>query len=91
MVAAARNPVLTDLSTEFVPVLRKGLVDLHALTGLRAREPDTAHEAHEVLIRAVEDGDPETAAAVLTAEPEDAFGGRCQVVPRRRDASSRLP
>ncbi|MFI5472464.1 FadR/GntR family transcriptional regulator [Streptomyces cacaoi] len=75
VVAAAHNPVLTDLFMEFVPVLRKGLVDLLALTGLRVQEPNTADEAHEALVRAVADGDPETAAAVLTAELEDPFGG----------------
>lgn len=39
---------------------------------------DPDHEAHEVLVRAAADGDPGTAAAVLTAEPEDPFDGRCR-------------
>ncbi|MER5197202.1 FadR/GntR family transcriptional regulator [Streptomyces sp. NPDC002755] len=77
VVAAAHNPVLTDLFAEFVPVLRKGLVDLLTLTGLRVQEPNTSDGAHEALARAVADGDPEAAAAVLTAELEDPFGGRC--------------
>ncbi|MDR6977472.1 DNA-binding FadR family transcriptional regulator [Streptomyces sp. 3330] len=76
VVAAARNPVPADLSTEFVPVLRTGPVELLAPTCLRVAEPDTADEAREALVRAVEDGYPEAAAAVLTAEPEDPFGGR---------------
>ncbi|MFF1444842.1 hypothetical protein [Streptomyces sp. NPDC058295] len=58
--------------------LRKGLGDLLTLTGLRVQEPDTADEVHEALVRAVADGDPETAAAVLAAELEDPFGGRCR-------------
>uniref|UniRef100_UPI003F597A92 hypothetical protein n=1 Tax=Streptomyces asoensis TaxID=249586 RepID=UPI003F597A92 len=69
------HPVLTDLFAEFVPALRKGQVGLLALTGLRVQEPNTADEAHEALVRAVADGDPEAAAAVLAAEPEDPFGG----------------
>jgi DNA-binding FadR family transcriptional regulator len=62
VVAAAHNPVLADLFTEFTPVLRTGLVELLALTGLRARDPNTADAAHEALVRAVADGDAEGAA-----------------------------
>lgn len=75
MVAAAHNPVLTDLFTEFTPVLRTGLVELLALTGLRTRDPNTADAAHEALVRAVADGDAEGAAEVLRAELEDPFAG----------------
>lgn len=74
VVAAARNPVLADLFAQFTPVLREGLVDLLALTGLRAHDPNTADQAHEALVRAVADGDAETAAEVLRAELEDPFG-----------------
>jgi DNA-binding GntR family transcriptional regulator len=72
--AAAHNPVLTDLFTEFTPVLREGLIDLLALTGVRAHDPNTGDEAHEALVRAVADGDAEGAAEVLRGELEDPFG-----------------
>lgn len=75
VVAAAHNPVLADLFTEFTPVLRTGLVELLALTGLRTRDPNTADAAHEALVRAVADGDAEGAAEVLRAELEDPFAG----------------
>ena len=74
VVAAAHNPVLADLFGEFTPVLREGLVELLALTGLRATDPDTADAAHAALVRAVADGDAEAAAEVLRAELEDPFG-----------------
>lgn len=75
VVAAAHNPVLADLFGQFRPVLREGLVDLLALTGLRAHDPNTGDAAHEALVRAVAEGDAETAAEVLRAELEDPFGG----------------
>ncbi|MCT9080117.1 FadR/GntR family transcriptional regulator [Streptomyces fulvoviolaceus] len=75
VVAAAHNPVLADLFTEFTPVLRKGLVDLLALTGLRTDDPNTADDAHAALVGAVADGDAEAAAEILRAELEDPFGG----------------
>lgn len=75
VVAAAHNPVLADLFTEFTPVLRTGLVDLLALTGLRQQDPNTADAAHEALVRAIEDGDAEAAAEVLRQELEDPFAG----------------
>lgn len=74
VVAAAHNPVLTDLFTEFTPVLREGLVELLSLTGVRAHDPDTGDAAHEALVGAVADGDAETAAEVLRQELEDPFG-----------------
>lgn len=73
VVAAAHNPVLADLFTEFTPVLRTGLVDLLALTGLRAHDPNTADEAHEALLRAVAEGDAEAAVEVVRKELEDPF------------------
>lgn len=75
VVTAAHNPVLADLFHEFVPVLREGLVDLLSLTGLRHHDPNTAHDAHEALVRAVTDGDAETAAEIVRGELEDPFGG----------------
>ncbi|WP_329267556.1 FadR/GntR family transcriptional regulator [Streptomyces pseudovenezuelae] len=73
VVAAAHNPVLADLFGEFTPVLREGLVELLALTGLRHDEPDPAGEAHAALVRAVADGDAEGAAGILRGELEDPF------------------
>ncbi|MET7574227.1 FCD domain-containing protein [Streptomyces sp. NPDC005492] len=74
VVAAAHNPVLADLFDQFRPVLREGLVELLALTGLREHDPNTGDGAHEALVRAVAEGDAETAAEVLRAELEDPFG-----------------
>ena len=74
VVAAAHNPVLADIFGQFTPVLREGLVELLALTELRAHDPNTGDEAHEALVRAVVEGDAETAAEVLRAELEDPFG-----------------
>jgi DNA-binding FadR family transcriptional regulator len=74
VVAAARNPVLADLFTEFAPVLRDGLVALLDLTGLRAADPGTGDDGHAALVRAVADGDAERAAAVLRAELEGTLG-----------------
>ncbi|GHG98152.1 FadR/GntR family transcriptional regulator [Streptomyces lanatus] len=74
VVAAAHNPVLTDLFTEFTPVLRKGLVELLNLTGVRVHDPNTADGAHEALVRAVVAGDGEGAAEVLRGELQEPFG-----------------
>ncbi|OIJ67924.1 FadR/GntR family transcriptional regulator [Streptomyces mangrovisoli] len=75
VVAAAHNPVLADLFAQFRPVLREGLIELLALTGLRADDPDTGDEAHEALVRAVREGDAATAVRVLEAELADPFAG----------------
>lgn len=75
VVAAAHNPVLADLFTEFTPVLREGLIELLALTGLRTTDPDTGDAAHETLVRALAAGDGEGAAEVLRAELADPFAG----------------
>lgn len=75
VVAAAHNPVLIDLFAEFRPVLREGLIELLALTGLRGTDPDTGDAAHEALARAVSEGDADTAAEVLRAELADPFAG----------------
>jgi GntR family transcriptional repressor for pyruvate dehydrogenase complex len=75
VVAAAHNPVLADLFTEFAPVLREGLAELLTLTGLRTHDPNTADDAHAALARAVAEGDAQAAAEILRAELEDPFGG----------------
>jgi GntR family transcriptional repressor for pyruvate dehydrogenase complex len=75
VVAAAHNPVLDDLFAEFRPVLRQGLTELLALTGLRAHDPNTADGAHEAMVRAIADGDAEGAVEVVRRELEDPFEG----------------
>ncbi|MEV0259124.1 FCD domain-containing protein [Streptomyces sp. NPDC050732] len=68
VVAAAHNPVLTDLFAEFTPALRQGLIDLLELTDVRAEERDHGDAAHTALVRAVESGDPDAAALVAQQE-----------------------
>ncbi|MEU9317968.1 FCD domain-containing protein [Streptomyces sp. NPDC048295] len=70
VVAAAHNPVLTDLFGEFAPVLRQGLVDLVELLGLRREDPGHGDAAHDALVRAVVAGDAESAGRVAQAELE---------------------
>ncbi|MGW4978837.1 FadR/GntR family transcriptional regulator [Streptomyces mirabilis] len=71
VVAAARNPVLTDLFGEFVPALREGLIEMLDLVGMREHDPDTGDDAHAALVRAVADGDADTAGTVLREELEE--------------------
>ncbi|MCK7627734.1 FCD domain-containing protein [Streptomyces sp. RS10V-4] len=71
VVGAARNPVLTDLFAEFVPVLRSGLIELLDILGLRTHEPDHGDEAHAALVRAIESGDADTAGNTLQTELEE--------------------
>ncbi|MBY8880531.1 FCD domain-containing protein, partial [Actinacidiphila acidipaludis] len=68
VVAAAHNPVLTDLFAEFVPALREGLVDLLGLIDVTAHDAGHGAAAHAGLVEAVKAGDAERAARVLQAE-----------------------
>ncbi|MFH8612015.1 FadR/GntR family transcriptional regulator [Streptomyces sp. NPDC018029] len=68
VVAAAHNPVLTDLFAEFTPALRQGLIDLLELTDVRAEEQNHGEAAHAALVRAVESGDADGAALVAEQE-----------------------
>ncbi|MGW6355216.1 FadR/GntR family transcriptional regulator [Streptomyces sp. NPDC055092] len=61
VVAAAHNPVLTDLFAEFAPALRQGLIDLLTLVDVRAAESDHGDAAHTALVDAVEAGDEDAA------------------------------
>ncbi|MEW1722823.1 FCD domain-containing protein [Streptomyces sp. NPDC093109] len=70
VVAAAHNPVLTSLFTEFVPLLRQGLCDLVELLDLRAGEPNHGDDGHAALVAAVSQGDPEAAGRTLREELE---------------------
>jgi GntR family transcriptional regulator, transcriptional repressor for pyruvate dehydrogenase complex len=73
-VAAAHNPVLSDLFTEFAPVLREGLTTLLNLTRLREDDHNTGDDTHAALVRAITDGNAEEAASVLLGELEETLG-----------------
>ncbi|MET9566180.1 FadR/GntR family transcriptional regulator [Streptomyces tauricus] len=68
VVAAARNPVLADLFTEFVPVLQRGLSDLVELLDLRADDPNHGDDGRAALVEAVTRGDAEAAGRTLREE-----------------------
>ncbi|MFI0960570.1 FadR/GntR family transcriptional regulator [Streptomyces sp. NPDC021080] len=68
VVAAAHNPVLTNLFTEFVPVLQHRLLDLVELLGLRSDDPDPGDAGHTDLVNAVVRGDAEAAGRTLRDE-----------------------
>ncbi|MGW0203916.1 FCD domain-containing protein, partial [Nonomuraea sp. NPDC003201] len=70
VVAAAGNPVLTDLFAEFAPALREGLIGLVEVLGLRAHDRNPGHDTHADLVAAVRDGDGDAAGAILQAELE---------------------
>ncbi|MFE0328739.1 FadR/GntR family transcriptional regulator [Streptomyces sp. NPDC003753] len=70
VVAAAHNAVLADLFADFTPALRECLVTMLSLTGLRDQDANTGDDTHAALVRAVADGDPEAAGAVLREELE---------------------
>ncbi|MFD9950478.1 FadR/GntR family transcriptional regulator [Nonomuraea sp. NPDC059023] len=68
VVAAAHNPVLTDLFAEFVPALRAGLIDLLGLLDVHAHERGHGDAAHAALVEAVAGGDAGAAGAILERE-----------------------
>ncbi|SDG08159.1 DNA-binding transcriptional regulator, FadR family [Sinosporangium album] len=70
VIAAAHNPVLTGLFTEFTPVLRQGLIDLVELLDLRAGRPDHGDESHAALVDAIAREDAEAARRTLQGELE---------------------
>ncbi|MFG2590787.1 FadR/GntR family transcriptional regulator [Streptomyces sp. NPDC048438] len=70
VVAAAHNPVLSALFTEFVPTLRKGLIDMLALLELRSGDPNHGDEDHASLVDAVARGDGDAAGRTLREELE---------------------
>ncbi|MER6512235.1 FadR/GntR family transcriptional regulator [Nonomuraea sp. NPDC049655] len=70
VVAAAGNPVLTDLFAEFAPALREGLIDMVGLLELRGHDRNPGHDAHAALVAAVRDGDAAAAGDLLQAELE---------------------
>ncbi|WP_326677424.1 FadR/GntR family transcriptional regulator [Streptomyces sp. NBC_01237] len=74
VVAAAHNPVLTDLFAEFAPALRQGLIDLVDLLDLRTAHPGHGEDTHAALVRAVVAGDAQEAARTARAELEATLG-----------------
>ncbi|MEV7611923.1 FCD domain-containing protein [Streptomyces sp. NPDC089799] len=68
VVAAAHNPVLTDLFTEFAPTLREALIDLVDLLDLRSGAPDHGAAGHAALVDAIATADAGTAGEVLRDE-----------------------
>ncbi|WLQ63569.1 FCD domain-containing protein [Streptomyces glycanivorans] len=70
VVAAAHNPVLSALFTEFVPTLRRGLIDMLELLDLRADDPDHGDHDHASLVDAVARGDGDAASSTLREELE---------------------
>ncbi|GAA3070350.1 FadR/GntR family transcriptional regulator [Streptosporangium carneum] len=70
VVAAAHNPVLTDLFAAFEPALRRGLVDLVRLLPLRDDRPDPGDDAHAALVEAVRRGDAPEATRIMREEVE---------------------
>ncbi|MEV5612108.1 FCD domain-containing protein [Streptomyces sp. NPDC052225] len=61
VVAAAHNPVLTDLFAEFTPALREALIDLLDLVDVRHAERDHGDAAHAAIVAAVVAGAPDAA------------------------------
>ncbi|MFJ8113822.1 FadR/GntR family transcriptional regulator [Streptomyces sp. NPDC096132] len=68
VVAAAHNPVLTGLFTEFVPVLQQRLLDLVELLNLRSENPNHGDEGHTKLVDAIVRSDAGAAGAALRVE-----------------------
>jgi DNA-binding FadR family transcriptional regulator len=74
VVAAAHNPVLTGLFTEFVPVLQRRLLELVELLNLRTDDPNHGDAGHTALIDAVVEGNAEAAGRALREELEGTLG-----------------
>jgi DNA-binding FadR family transcriptional regulator len=70
VVAAAHNPVLTGLFTQFVPILKQRLLDLIELLDLRSGDAHHGEEGHTALVTAVVERDAAAAGAALREELE---------------------
>ncbi|MEW1862584.1 GntR family transcriptional regulator [Streptomyces sp. NPDC088194] len=68
VVAAAYNPVLTDLFAEFAPVLRENMLALLDLMDVRTHDEEHGEAAHAALVEAIAAGEPDLAARVLRDE-----------------------
>ncbi|MEV5413481.1 FCD domain-containing protein [Thermopolyspora sp. NPDC052614] len=71
VLAATHNPLLTALFADFVPVLRRGLVDVIALADLRAHDPTLGDRAHTALVAAIRAGEPDEAGRIIERELRD--------------------
>lgn len=78
VIAAAHNPVLSDLFAGFVPVLRDGLLDLASLVDVRASDDAHGRAAHAALVEAVRAQDPAAASDVIRAELDRTLTGLLQ-------------
>lgn len=79
VVAAAHNPVLSALFTEFVPALRQGLIDMLELLGLRSGDPNHGDDSHARLVDAVARGDGDAAGHTLREELEQTLSRLTQL------------
>ncbi|NMM89650.1 GntR family transcriptional regulator [Rhodococcus sp. SRB_17] len=68
VVQSAHNPVLNALFAEFIPTLRRGLIELVERSGLRESDPNPGDHAHSQLVDAIQAGAPELAAQILQDE-----------------------
>ncbi|GAA4482679.1 FadR/GntR family transcriptional regulator [Rhodococcus olei] len=67
VVAAAHNPVLSELFETFVPRLTDAMTDMVALLGIRDRDPEPDADDHRALVDAVAAGDADAAARISRA------------------------
>ena len=68
IVAAAHNPVLADLFTEFAPALREGLIRLVELLGLRDLDHSSGDASHAAMVTAIAAADPDGAGRAVREE-----------------------
>lgn len=70
IVAAAHNPVLSELFETFVPRVADAMVDMIGLLGLRDRDAEPNADEHGALVDAIAAGDVAEAARVARAHLE---------------------
>ncbi|GAB2635851.1 FadR/GntR family transcriptional regulator [Prescottella soli] len=70
VVAAAHNPVLSELFETFVPRLADAMTEMIALLGLRHRDTEPDADEHAALVDAIAAGDVDEAARVSRAHLE---------------------
>lgn len=68
LVAAAHNHLLLELFREFIPSLRRGLIDLLDLINLRDDSANHGDDVHTALVNAVRNGDSQAAGRILRDE-----------------------
>ncbi|WP_430334281.1 FadR/GntR family transcriptional regulator [Rhodococcus sp. ACT016] len=70
IVAAAHNPVLSELFETFVPRVADAMVEMIGLLGLRDRDTEPNSDEHAALVDAIAAGDIELAARISRAHLE---------------------